>query len=368
MPNFAFRLKCLGNLRRVRAALLLPILAMIAACETPAPKQEEASPPPVATAPVAPPVDNAKLEREAALRDLVAQQARLYRVAAPLLVSNPSLCRHSARNLLGFTAKNRYSYSSEFIDAAHNVLGLDDQLQVVDVMAGSGAATAGVQSGDKLVAVNGIPVPQGANAEHQAGAILGPEIAEHMSISLTVNRNGTDMTMKVPLTHACAFLVLSGKTDQINTYADGVRVMVTNGMMNAAKSDEELAYVLANEMAHNVLGHPNKSHTHDSVAKIIENLSRLHPDLPDPTATSLKPSTAEQEIAADRLGLYMSARAGFGVANANAFWSHLAQEDQLSDYGAYAATHSLNTARLNAITRVANEIKAKQSAKKALTP
>src|SRR3954468_21833553 len=37
--------------------------------------------------------------------------------------------------------------------------------------------------------------------------------------------------------------------------ADGQRVLVTRGMMNATQSDAELAYVIAKGMAHNILGH-----------------------------------------------------------------------------------------------------------------
>jgi hypothetical protein len=341
------------------------MMFMLGACETPAPKTAPVEAAPAApVAPVAPPVDTAKLQREADFRDMYAQQSRLYRVAGSLLVANPSLCRHNARNLLGFTAKNKYSYSSEYIDASHEILGLDDQLQVMHVMRGSGAAGAGIQSGDRLVAINGISLPQGSNAEHQASAILGPEISEHTAIDLTVNRAGADMTVKVPLTHACAFLVLEGNSDQVNSYADGVRVMVTKGMMNATQTDEELAYVLANEMAHNVLGHPNKSHMHDATAQVIDNFTRLHPEA-SANDTAIKSSTPEYEVAADRLGLYMTARAGFNVADANAFWTRI---EASTSPGSYASTHAINPARLAAITRVANEIKGKQAARKALTP
>ncbi|MGZ3254903.1 MAG: peptidase M48, partial [Burkholderiaceae bacterium] len=50
---------------------------------------------------------------QGALQSLVTQQDRLDRVAAPLLVNNPEICKDNARNLLGFTAKNKYSYSEE---------------------------------------------------------------------------------------------------------------------------------------------------------------------------------------------------------------------------------------------------------------
>ena len=348
--------------------VLLLLALTLSACETPPPAPSV----PVVVAPVTPPpapVDTSKLEREAAFREMVALQDRLYRVAAPILVNNPSLCRHNARNLLGFTAKNKYSYSSDYIDNAQKILGLDEQLQITGVMSGSGADKAGVQNGDKLVAVNGIPLPQGQNAEHQAGVILTPQISEHTSFNLTVNRAGSDMSVKVPLTHACAFIVVLGNTDHVNAYADGIRVMVTKGMMHTAKSDDELAYVLATEMAHNILGHANKQHMSATIAAIIDNLDRVHPEAETPDGISaIKPSTQELDVAADRLGLYMAARAGFALDSAGPFWSRLAVEYPSTVADSYTATHPISAYRLGAIAKVSNEIKSKQAARKSLTP
>lgn len=349
-------------------ALLLPLIFSLGACDTTAPKPAPVDVAPVApVAPVVPAVDTAKLAKEAAFRSMISLQNRLYRVATPLLISNPSLCRNNTQYLLGFTAKNKYSYSSEFIDNAQTILGLDEQLQIMDVMTGSGAASAGLQSGDKLVAINDTPMPQGPNADFQAGAVLKDVIGEKTSINLTINRSGVESSLKVPLTFACKFRVLVGNTDQVNSYADDLQVMVTKGMMNATNSDEELAYVLANEMGHNVLKHAYKLHTRDNTTKVINNLARLHPEPSSAKAgTAIKPTTPDLEIAADKRGLYMAARAGFSVAEANAFWSRLAAQDPTSEFGSYTSIHAITPARLDALTKVSSEIKAKQAAKKPL--
>ena len=39
----------------------------------------------------------------------VANQEKLYRIAAPLLVKKAPLCKSATRNIMGFTAKNQYS-------------------------------------------------------------------------------------------------------------------------------------------------------------------------------------------------------------------------------------------------------------------
>ncbi len=214
------------------------------------------------------------------LRDIVAQQDRLYRVAAPLLVNNTELCKGNARNLLGFTAKNRYSFSDELSEAAQQAYGMDDRLQVMGVLAGSGAARAGIRVGDKLDMVEGKPVPPGADAERQAAHHARP--ADHAAAhrpGSTMLRNGAPVQVNVPFTRACAYSIELGNADNVNAYNDGRRVLITRGMMNFAANDNELAYVLAKEMAHNSLNHARVQRTTGTAGSIIDNLIRIRPDM-----------------------------------------------------------------------------------------
>jgi hypothetical protein len=307
---------------------------------------------------------------QTALRNLVAQHDRLYRVAGPLMVSNPDLCRANARNLLGFTAKNRYSYSTDLADAAQAVLGLDERLQVTGVLQGSGAARAGVRRGDKLVAIEGSPAPQGANAERQTAAILGPLVAGRTAIKIGVARGGDAATeLIVPLTRACAYSVELGNADNVNAYHDGRRVMVTRGMLNFVRSDEELAYVLAKEMAHNALQHANAQKMSGTVGDIIDNLSRLNPDMTTMAGSSgVKAMPAELDAAADTLALYMLARAGYSFENAPRFWERLAAQYPASVLNGYTAIHPGTGLRLSTMEKSVLEVRGKLASKKPLVP
>lgn len=339
-------------------AALLPALLFLTACATQGPAQK--------TAETKPQVSSAEQD---ALRSLVTQQDRLYRVAAPLLVNNPELCKGNARKLLGFTAKNKYSYSAEFIDTAQQNFGLNDQLKIMGVLAGSGAARVGVRRGDTLVAVEDKPMPKGENAEREAAAILGPLLSGRSSVKLTLERNGASVALNVPLTSACAFVVELGNADNVNAYADGRRVMVTRGMLDFAHSDEELAYVLGKEMAHNALAHASKQRMNATVGGIIDNLIRLHPDLSVMSGTSgVKAAPQEQDAAADTLGLYMVARAGYGVDHAAPFWQRLSTQYPATVLNAYTAIHPATSYRLAAISKSVAEIKAKQADGKPLLP
>lgn len=302
------------------------------------------------------------------LRALTTQQDRLYRVAAPLLVSNAPLCKGNARNLIGFSAKNKYSYSEDYVQAAQ-ALGLGEQLQVTGVLTNSGASRAGVLRGDILTAVEDKQMPQGANAERQAAAILGPLVSSRSSVKLGLSRNNKPLAVNVPLTLACGFGIEFGNVDNVNAYSDGRRVLVTRGMLNFVRSDSELAYVLAKELAHNALRHPTRQRMTATVGGIIDNLTRVTPDVSTLNGTGgVKPMPQELDAAADTVALYMLARAGYNIDGANAFWQRLATQYPVTVLNGYTAIHPATAYRLTAIDKAVGDIKSKIAGKRTLTP
>lgn len=353
--------------QKIKSIAILTPVALLAACatqETGSPTTPSAPPPMAVQTPVKP----AETPQQKALRSLIDQQDRLYRVAAPLLTANAQLCRGNARNLLGFTAKNRYSFPIEYAETARS-LGFDDRLKVTGVLPGSGAEKAGIQSGDALIGVADKPMPQGTDAERQAAVLLSPLVVKKAPINLTIQRNGEQRAISVPLTYACAFSIELGNADNVNTYADGRRVLITRGMLNFTQSDEELAYVIAKDMAHNTLGHAIRQRMVSTIAEVIDNLLLPHPD-PSVTAgtAGIRVYPQDMDAAADTLALYMLARAGYNIDNVPAFWKRLADKYPSSVTSGYTALHPSTTYRLSMIDKVSQIVKAKQSSGKPLMP
>ncbi|WP_195763591.1 M48 family metallopeptidase [Duganella guangzhouensis] len=334
------------------------------------PAAPEPAPAVVSTATEAPPVVTAKMAAaRQQLSQMVTLQDRLYRVAGPLLINNADLCRTQARNLLGFTAKNKYSYPGEFSDAAAAVLNYGDRLEVATVLAGSGAARAGLRKGDALIAAEGKLLPVGANAETEAAAILGPLVTNNKFLNLTVQRAGVNQQLRVPVTRACAFKIDIGNSDNINAYSDGQRVMITRGMVNFAQSDDAIAYVLAKDIAHNVLGHAATTKQAYTVGGIIDNLVAVRPDLTMLIGTAgVKPMPPELDAAADQLSLYMVARAGYDISGAHAFWQRLATQYPATVLNGYTANHPSLAYRLTAIDKSVADIRKKKAANLPLVP
>lgn len=303
------------------------------------------------------------------LSKMAAQQDRLYRVAAPLLINNADLCKSHARNLLGFTAKNRYSYPGEYNEAAHAAFGMDERLQVTGVLTGSGAARAGLQRGDGLISAGGKALPTGPNASTQAGAVFGPLVNSRADIAMKVERKDEVRELSVPVTRACGFGIELGNADNVNSYADGTRVMVTRGMINFVQNDDELAYLMAKGMAHNILGHADRQRNASTIGSIIDNLMAVRPDTSMLIGSGgIRAMTADMDAQADTLSLYLLARAGYNVDNVGSFWKRLAASYPSTVLNGYVANHPATAQRVAAIDKAVAEVKAKQAAKRPLVP
>jgi hypothetical protein len=356
--------------RSIRPALLgAPVALLLAACATQSPGPAPAGPRVVERSVEAPALTPQMAAAADTLTKIADMQGRLYKAAAPLLIQNAELCKGQARNLLGFTAKNRWSYPGEYAEAAHVAFGMDEHLQVTDVLAGSGAAKAGLQVGDVLLAAGGKPLAPGQHALSAAGSVFGKFVASQASLPITVERRGSERQLTIPVTRACAFQIEVGNADNVNAYGDGTRVLVTRGMVGFTKDDDELAIVLASTMAHNMLGHAAAQRNQATIGSIIDNLKSVTPDTSLIIGSGgIRAMPAEMDAAADRLGIYLAARAGYDIDDAPGFWKRLADRVPPTVLNGYNANHPALPARLAATEKAIAEVKARRSAKKPLVP
>jgi predicted Zn-dependent protease len=145
--------------------------------------------------------------------------------------------------------------------------------------------------------------------------------------------------------------------------------MITRGMLNFAKSDTEVAYLIAREMAHNALGHAAKQRSNSVVGQQIDNLIRVNPDLSMLIGSAgIKPTPPDLDLAADNLSLYFLARAGFSLDAVSSFWQRLASQYPATVLNSHTALHPAHAARMTALEKSLKEIRAKQRAQKPLLP
>ena len=307
--------------------------------------------------------------RDPIIDGLLQRQERIYRIAAPLIIKNAVLCRTQARPLLGFTAKNQYSYPPELSVAARQSLGLDERLQVMQILDGSGAMRAGLKRGDILQTIQDLTIPTGPQAEPEAARMLSPILKNLTEINITVIRQNQPITVNVPLTLACAFAIDVGNTQNVNAYADGRRILLTRGLLDWLSTDEDVAVIIAREIAHNVLQHAKQLQQMATLSIVIDNLLLFKPDqVAAYSSNGIKITPEKMDQEADRLALFIMARAGYDLASFTRVMQKLAQVPNASQANTYPSLHPWTEGRQSALQATMKEIRQKQSAKKALVP
>ena len=307
--------------------------------------------------------------RDPVLDGILLRQERIYRIAAPLIIKNAVLCKTQARPLLGFTAKNQYSFPPELQAVARQSLGLDERLQVMQILDGSGAMRAGLKRGDILQSIQDLALPTGSQAEPEAARMLSPLLKNLTEIKITVIRQSQPITVNVPLTLACAFAIDAGNAQHLNAYADGRRIMLTRGLLDWLSADEEVAVIIAREIAHNVLQHARQLQQTATLSGVIDSLLAFKPDTNAFSASNgIKTLPEKMDQEADRLALFMLARANYDPSNFLRVMQRIAQAPNASQANSYQSLHPWTEERQKLIQSTLKEIKQKQSSKKALVP
>jgi predicted Zn-dependent protease len=150
--------------------------------------------------------------------------------------------------------------------------------------------------------------------------------------------------------------------DAVNAWTDGESVWITRGMMRFLKSDDELALVLAHEMAHAYRGH----FPYLRAKQILETALGVAADIFRPGSgraaviladAATKKFDRDQEREADLYGLIWAHKAGFDVSAAKELWRRMAIEMPESVELGFLSSHPSSAERFLSIERVADTLK-----------
>lgn len=262
-----------------------------------------------------------------ALRALQATDLRVASVAHRLATTNIKLCPNQTPQL-GISLHALGQYGGVYRSVARDMFGLGDAATILAVVPGSAGDAAGLAAGDALVAVGAtrlrkVPAtkPQSYETVREAEAALdnGPKTRP---LKLTVMRGGTEQVFNLFAKPGCTSRVVVEPGGKLNAYADGTYVKLTSAVAEYAIAEDELAAIIAHEMAHNLLGHQ----------------ARL-----DATGRS-RAAILETEIEADKFSVRLLAGAGYDPLAAARFWERFGKK---TGAGIFAAgTHLRTKARV----------------------
>lgn len=286
------------------------------------------------------------------LTSLTTLDQRVARVAQRLSEANANLCP-VIRQSAGWALHAASQYSQEMRPHAEARFGLDGDLPgVLAAPPGSAAASAGVREGDLILAVNAETLNRGPDREEPIFEGLAANIAtldralSRGSTTITVRRGAETPTLTIRPRRACGYEVQLDPSDELNARADGRRLFISTALAGFAQNDDELSIILGHELAHHVLGHRPWTDGGDGARQANESVRR----------TDGGSGGAEQQ--ADRVGLYLAARAGYDPAVAAPFWRRFGQANWRVRFPQIA--HASAGARAAALEVVQREIEAKQ--------
>lgn len=313
----------------------------------------------------------AQKQRELAWQDEMEDQARLYRVAYPILARGAPLCEERVRAALGIRFGNVHDLPKEFRETAAKLIGLGNELQVIQVAPGSPADRAGMQEKDILLAVESRRAPSGEGAREKLTTAIAEAAKTRKTLDVIVRRAGVQRSFTVGHEPVCDYPVLVHSADIINAFADGKQVMVTRGMLRFVRDDLELAVVIGHELAHNTMGHIQKQMGNQFLGTLLDVLAASRGVDTQGLFGSLAGAvfSKEFEAEADYVGLYFTARAGHSIDKAPNFWRRMATANPggIQQRG-FGASHPSTPERFLALEKIVEEIRAKNAAGKALTP
>lgn len=195
-------------------------------------------------------------------------------------------------------------------------------------------------------------------------------------VAAKVSAAAATLCRDIQATKCASQVIVQGGKKGLNAYADGKNVVIYPAMIDFAKNDTHLAFVIAHEFAHNMLNHQ---------ADLMKNVAAggILGTLLDVAAQSQGVNTGgafsklgaqqgqlsyspEYEHEADYVGLYILARAGYDYAQAPAFWRQMSRANPDSIY--IKTTHPTNPARTIQMNKTVEEINYKKTSNLALVP
>ena len=254
------------------------------------------------------------------VRSLAEKSRKLHDIAWPIMKSNTDSCLNAKINAFGIMVSHiddlPLSLNSSFYAASPENIENDDTIlfpMIVSVANNSPAHRSQVMDGDLIIAINNNLV-----SKENYRALLD-EAAIKGNLKITIKRQKKEILHNLTSEVICGYPVQAMISPIPNAYADGSKIYITIATFDFVKDDQELAFLIGHELAHNILHYKNFE-ANEANLLAIDYLDK-------PKIRQIKSilvwSNENREIEADIEGIHLAFKAGFSLENVNDYWRRL---------------------------------------------
>mgnify|MGYP001592502454 CR=1 FL=1 len=234
---------------------------------------------------------------------------------------------------------------------------------VIGVVSGSPAKKSGIQAGDLLKRIDGRPIYELSDA-----AYIFNHKAPEQKVELSVIRSSGLMNFAFRLSVKpldVAFRMVDEQ--EVNAGASANLVVVTYGLMRFVKSDDEIAVVLAHELAHIARSHHLKGSGIGLISMLAGIAAGIGADKVSPGSSDMVIRAVSSafnarfsqdfEREADYFGLKYVYLSGFNIEAGVDVWERFAIEIPESMTRSFFSTHPSSPERMVRLKKIIQELK-----------
>jgi len=279
-------------------------------------------------------------QREAVLDLEMRRLVRLKSLSYSLRRAAVGLCKEHEKGL-GLEVHDGSDYPKEYGEVAEALYHFGKTVKVYYVHPDTPAAEVGIRQGDTIIAIDGQLLQRAKDWKKRMR-----EVADKKdTVVLTINNSMAQRDISIPFVSFVLYDALLPKDRlKVRAYADGDSIYISSAMLDLLKSDEELAFLISHELAHNCLRHVAKKRWGWLLWSTFDTF--VH-------------GWKGAEMEADHLGIYIMARAGYNITKAQQFLRHMATIFPANIRPSFTNRHPGTPERVLALEKTTDEIQRK---------
>ncbi|MEC5386101.1 hypothetical protein VVD49_10215 [Uliginosibacterium sp. H3] len=281
------------------------------------------------------------IQRQFATNTYLADLRRAERVTYSVANAGAPYCTERRKYSLGIPPFVIESLPKDlragFVEGESNLIS---EPRFLNVALNSPAMKAGVRPGDTLLQM----IDQATGKQVSPTWTLNrpsSTLVQNEPVALELQRGNQSVSLNVLPQQICDVQLQLLRTSNLVIRVEAGKVSLSQGLLRFVANDDELAYLIANELMH------DQRHAARALKMTTAN-SKHHP-----------PATSTEEREADYLGGYVVAAAEFDIARAMLVWRRVASAPPDQGKDSLVARHPLPPSRGASLQAVSAEIRQK---------